>query len=220
MAYRRTAGVIRRMAERHDTIVMAAEAVAGEGGMAAVQIAAVADRAGIAAGTVYRYFPGKTDLVGALVARVCEAEHAAMHGAAQAAPGPLSALAAGFAAFGTRALSRRRLIWAVLGEPVEPEIEAPRLDYRRAFAAEIEDRIAAAIAGGHLPEQDPALAAAALFGGLLEGLVGPLSRSADADPARAREMVQELTLLALRGLGMVDARARGLIAASPPQANH
>ena len=32
-----------------------------------MQIAAVAGRAGIAAGTVYRYFPAKTDLVAALL---------------------------------------------------------------------------------------------------------------------------------------------------------
>jgi hypothetical protein len=31
------------------------------------------------------------------------------------------------------------------------------------------------------------------------------------DPARAREAVQTLTLFALRGLGVVDARARGLV---------
>jgi hypothetical protein len=32
-----------------------------------------------------------------------------------------------------------------------------------------------------------------------------------ADPARAREAVQTLTLFALRGLGVVDAHARGLV---------
>ena len=67
MAYRRTERVIRRQAERHDAIVAAAGEAASEGGMAAVQIAPVAARAGIAAGTVYRYFPSKTELVGALV---------------------------------------------------------------------------------------------------------------------------------------------------------
>ena len=68
--------------------------IAAEGGMAAVQIAAVAARAGIAAGTVYRYFPSKTDLVAELVAAVAGRELAAMKAAADAAPGPLSALAA------------------------------------------------------------------------------------------------------------------------------
>ena len=31
------------------------------------------------------------------------------------------------------------------------------------------------------------------------------------DPAKAREAVQTITLMALRGLGVVDARARGLV---------
>ena len=64
MAYRRTENVVRRLAARKDAIVAAALSVASEGGMAAVQITPIAARAGIAAGTVYRYFPGKTEQIG------------------------------------------------------------------------------------------------------------------------------------------------------------
>ena len=66
MPYRRTENVVRRLAEREETILAAATEIAAEGGMGAVQIAAVAARAGIAAGTVYRYFPPKTDLIAEL----------------------------------------------------------------------------------------------------------------------------------------------------------
>ena len=124
MAYRRTENVVRRLAARQDGIVAAARDAAGEGGMPAVQIAPVAARAGIAAGTVYRYFPGKTDLVGALIASVSEQEIDEVRRAADAAPGPLSALAAALITFAARALRRRRLAWAVMAEPVEPEVEA------------------------------------------------------------------------------------------------
>jgi len=55
-------------------------------------------------------------------------------------------------------------------------------------------------------------AAAALVGFLVEGLVGPLAPPADA--AKARDNVQTVTLLALRALGVVDARARGLVVQS------
>src|SRR5437868_9605757 len=94
MAYRRTDNVVRRQAARHDAILKAAQEIAAEGGMNAVQIAPVAQRAGVAAGTVYRYFPSKTELVAALVGAVSEREIAAIRQAAGAAPGPLSALAA------------------------------------------------------------------------------------------------------------------------------
>ena len=137
MAYRRTERMIRRQAERHDAIVAAAGRAASEGGMAAVQIAPVAERAGIAAGTVYRYFPTKTELVGALVASAAEREIAAVRRAAEAAPGPLSALAAAIATFAARALRNRRLAWAVIAEPVDADIDAVRLAYRQALAERV-----------------------------------------------------------------------------------
>jgi AcrR family transcriptional regulator len=210
MAYRRTENVVRRLAARRDAIIEAARAAAAEGGMAAVHIVPVAMRAGIAAGTVYRYFPSKTELVAELAAMASEREIAAMRGAAAAAPGPLSALAAAIVTFAARALRTRRLTWSMTGEPAEADIDAARQLYRRSLAKELETRIRAAAGGGHLPDQDAALAAAALLGALIEGLIGPLAPVAD-EPAKAREAVQTLTLLALRALGVVDARARGLV---------
>ena len=211
MPYRRTANVVRRLAEREEAILAAAREAAAEGGMAAVQIAAVAARAGIAAGTIYRYFPSKTDLVAELVAAVAGRELAAMAQAADAAPGPLSALAAAIATFAARALAERRLIWAVIGEPVDADVDAMRLDFRQSLAAELEARIEAAIAGGQLPEQDDGVAAPAIVGVLPEGLLSPLAPQ-PADAAAARAAAQSATILALRALGVVDARARGLVA--------
>ncbi len=209
MAYRRTDRVLQHLAARQDAIIAAAQAIAAEQGLGAVQILPVSQRAGIAAGTVYRYFPAKTDLVGALIAAVSAREIAAFRQAADAAPGPLSALAAGLVTFAARAVRRRRLAWAVSGEPVDAAVDALRLGARQALAAEIEARIRAGMAGGHLPEQDASVAAAALVGLVLEGLIGPLAAPVDAVAARAN--VQMVTLLALRALGVVDARARGLV---------
>jgi len=211
MPYRRTENVIRRLAEREQVIIAAATAIAGEGGMAAVQIAAVAERAGIAAGTVYRYFPSKTDLIAELVAAVAGRELDAMKAAGDTAPGPLSALAAVIATFAARALAERRLAWAVMGEPVDPAVDAMRLDFRQALAAELEGRIGAAIEGRLLPDQDARVAAPAIVGAVMEGLLGPLAPTYD-EASAAREAVQGATLLALRALGVVDARARGLVA--------
>src|SRR5262245_28532082 len=212
MPYRHTDNVTRKLAARRDAILAAARDTAAEGGMAAVQIAPVAERAGVAAGTVYRYFASKTDLVAALVASLSEREVAALVTAAKAAPGPLSALAAAITTFAARALAARRLAFALIAEPVEAEVDAARAAYRRAVAAQFETLIRAAVRGGHLPEQDTAMAAAALVGALSEGLIGPLAPAAGHDePGKARERVQMLALLALRALGVIDARARGLV---------
>jgi len=209
MPYRRTENVVRRLAARRDAIVQAAGALAAEGGINAVQITPVAQRAGVATGTVYRYFPSKDDLVAALVAAVSEREVGAMRRAAEAAPGPLSALAAAITTCAARALVSRKLAFALLAEPAEAADDARRA-YRADLTAELGKRVFAAMNAGHLPGQDIAVAAPALVGALIEGLIGPLAATL-SDEAGTRDAVQTLTLFALRGLGVADARARGLV---------
>ena len=215
MPYRRTENVVRRLAAREKTILAAARTIAAEDGMGAVQVAGVAARAGIAAGTVYRYFPSKTDLVAELVASIAGRELDAMRAAGNAAPGPLSALAASIATFAARALKERSLAWAVIAEPVDADVDAMRLAFRQSLAAEIATRIKAALAARQLPDQDPRVSAPAVIGILMEGLIGPLAPSPGKDAAAARAAVQAATLLALRALGVIDARALGLVAQVP-----
>lgn len=209
MAYRQTDRVKRRLAARREAILSAARALAAEHGMEAVQIAPVAKLAGIAAGTVYRYFPAKTALVEALVEATAERELAAMRAAAARAPGPLSALSAALLTLAARARRQRQLVWALTGQPVEPDLDRARLAFRRALAGEIEARLAAEPSAAATAP----LAAPALVGALLEGLVGPLAPHGAA--AAERETVQMLVVFALRGLGIVDPRARGLVAQAP-----
>jgi AcrR family transcriptional regulator len=208
MPYRRTENVERRLAARHAAIIAAARDAASQGGMAAVQIASVARRAGVAAGTIYRYFPGKSDLVAAVLAEISEREIAALRYAAANAPGPLSALACVVMSFAARALRHRRLAFAAIAEPVDAALDPIRLKFRKLLADEFAVRIAAAIASGHLPEQDVRLAALGILGLLVEGTIGPL---ASQSGGRERELMQSLALTALRALGLADPRARGLV---------
>ena len=213
MPYRRTESVVRRLAARRGAILAAARDAAAEGGMAAVQIAPVAARAGIAAGTVYRYFPSKTDLVAGLVRAVSQEEIGAVQRAADGAPGPLSALATAITTFASRARVHGRLAWAIFGDPIDPPTDELRLGFRKSIAAEFQRRIERAIAAGYLPAQDARIAAAAAVGTLLEGLAGPLApKAVDSRPVA----VQALTLFVLCGLGLPDARARGLVASLRP----
>jgi AcrR family transcriptional regulator len=215
VAYRRTDKVKQRLAARRDAIIAAAGALAAENGMAAVQIAPVATRAGIAAGTVYRYFPSKTELVEALVTVTSEREITAMRLAADAAPGPLSALTVAIITFAGRALRHRQFAWAVISEPVDAEVDAVRLAYRRALAAEIEARLRAAFADVPTSDLDIGLTSRAIIGAMLEALVGPLAAEAGDDPAKIRNAVQMLALLSLQGIGISGARARGLVVQAP-----
>jgi AcrR family transcriptional regulator len=209
MAYRRTERETARLAARHQAIIGAARALASESGLGALQIAPVAERAGIAAGTIYRYFPSKDDLVAAVVSASAEREVAAIRAAAAAAPGALSGLAAAIAAFASGTLQTRRLALAMLAESPGSGGDAGRLAFRRRISAEFDGLIRAAIAAGHLPDQPPAAMAAAIIGAVVEGL-GPLAPTLSG-PAAEPATVRGITLFALRALGVVDARARGLV---------
>ncbi|GAA2662845.1 TetR family transcriptional regulator [Nonomuraea recticatena] len=57
----------RSQRQRRKRIVQAAAALASRGGVEAMQMRTVAERAGVALGTLYRYFPSKMDLVVAVV---------------------------------------------------------------------------------------------------------------------------------------------------------
>jgi AcrR family transcriptional regulator len=149
--------------------VRAARELVAEGGFGAASVAAVAGRAGVATGTVYKHFPGKADLLVEVFRERSGREVEAVRAAA--ADGGVGAAAE---AFSRRALAARRLAWALIAEPVDPAVEAERLVFRRAYAAVFADHLQAA---GH---PAPQLTAAALVGGLAEALVGPLS--ADQDP--------------------------------------
>src|SRR6202165_5035078 len=141
MVYRRTHQVVKRLAARRGALLGGAGDAAADGGMAAVQIAPVAVRANVAAGTVYRYFPSKADLISELIAEVSRDELAAIRRAADEAPGPSSALAAAVTTVAVHLLSQRQLRRGILGEPVDVDVTASRLASRREIAAEIAARI-------------------------------------------------------------------------------
>ncbi|GAA4636458.1 TetR family transcriptional regulator [Actinoallomurus vinaceus] len=76
--------------QRRRRIVQAAAALASRGGVEAMQMRTVAERAGVALGTLYRYFPSKMDLVVAVVSE----EMDTLEGSLDRRP-PRSATAAG-----------------------------------------------------------------------------------------------------------------------------
>ncbi|MFF2651965.1 TetR family transcriptional regulator [Streptomyces sp. NPDC058045] len=65
------APLTRRQAARREAILAAGTALAADGGYEAVQMREVAERSGVALGTLYRYFPSKVHLlVAIMVARL------------------------------------------------------------------------------------------------------------------------------------------------------
>ncbi len=101
--------------------------------------------------------------------------------------------------FALRAVRARRLAWAMIAEPAEPEVDAARLTSRRAFADVFEGLITDGIAAGDFPPQNARLAAAGLIGALTEGLIGPLAQDADHQPDAAT-LARDVTAFCLQAV--------------------
>jgi AcrR family transcriptional regulator len=181
----------------------AAVALIEEGGYGAASVIAIVERAGVAAGTLYRHFASKEELFVEVFRAICDRELQAMRAAAESMASSASEvdrLETVLAIFAHRALRRPRLAWALIAEPVDPLVDAERLAYRARYAALIAEALRRAIEAGELPTQNVQLTAAALVGGCGEALVGPLSPVSTLSPT-ASEIVASLRTFVRRAVG-------------------
>lgn len=205
MAYRRTPAVQARLDAQEQLIVQAATKVLSEDGFAGLSMAAVANRAGVATGTVYKHFDGKANLVTAVFRTVVAREVAAVTEAARTGAA-VERVTAAVETFAGRAMKNPKLAYVLLVEPVDTVVDAERLRFRRAFAEAFESAVADGVAAGELPAQDPRTSAAALVGAIGEVLVGPLAAAPHAE-----SVVPQLVTFAIRALGVpVSAERSGV----------
>src|SRR5215831_5955545 len=119
MVYRRTERIEERLQDKRDRILQAVRKVVGEVGFRSAQVMLFAEALALNAQHEV-----------SVVAAVAEVKGSAG-----------SRLANVVRVFAERAVRARRLAWAMLAEPAEPEVDAARLIYRRAFAAVFEKLI-------------------------------------------------------------------------------
>ena len=186
-----------------ERLLRAAQELIEEGGYGPASVVAIADRAGVAAGTLYRHFSSKEELFVEVFRSVCDREVRAMQAAAEAMPieaSHVDRLVTVLSTFARRALRRPRLAWALIAEPVDPHVDSERLAYRARYSELTAEALRAGIAAGELPEQNVELTAAALVGGCGEALVGPLSPVAASKPAM-EEILSALGTFVRRAAG-------------------
>jgi AcrR family transcriptional regulator len=205
MAYQRTQQTSQRLADKRARILRAARELVADGGWSAAQIDHVAAKADVATGTVYRYWSSKAELCAEIVAAVSSREVGVVRAIAEADGTPAEKLAAAIRTFASRALQGRRLAYALIAEPVDPEVETVRLDYRAQLARGFERILREGMMRGVFPRLDPAVAAACIVGAFMEALVGPLAPAAGVGAQADRHLVEEITRFCLRAsAGVVE----------------
>ncbi|AGI22585.1 AcrR family transcriptional regulator [Pseudomonas sp. ATCC 13867] len=180
MAYRHSPARLQKDGELRERILELALARVADGGFSALTMQSLADAAGIATGSLYRHFSGKGELAAEVFARASQREVDIL-GTLLKAPGSASErLNLGLQQFAARAWGSRQLAFALIAEPVAPEVDEQRLIYREAYAALFVTLLEQGIASGEFQPQPVQLTAACLVGAIAEALIGPLS-----PPARA-----------------------------------
>jgi len=202
VAYRRTPRIQARLEAQRASLITAATEILADSGYAGCSIAAVTARAGVASGSVYTHFRSKAALAAEVFRSIVTREVAAVREAA-AKGTATDRIAAVIDTFAGRALKSPRRAYALLAEPVDPAVDALRLEFRKAYRDVIAAAIDAGVQAGELPPQNAIVVAAALVGAIGEALVGPLVTGAtdvDSDP----DTVPTLTRFAIRAVGGND----------------
>ena len=182
MAYRPTERTEARKAQTRERIVSAALDQLAEGGYASANVQSIAARAGLATGTLYRYFPSKGELFAEVFRRASAHEMDVFAAATAGEDRPAEErVAAAVESFARRALAGPARAYALIAEPVDPSVEAERLVFRRGYRDVLAAVLRDGVEAGELAPHDTDTVAAALVGAIGEALVGPLA----PDAARA-----------------------------------
>ena len=189
MAYRPTERTEQRKALAREAIIRAALDQLADGGYASATVQAVAKRAGVATGTVYKHFPSKASLFAEVFRRASQSELDVFADIA-AGDGPATErIAAAVEAFARRALASPTRAFALIAEPVDPAVEAERLAFRRGYRDVLVGVLSDGIDTGELEPCDVKTLAAALIGATGEALVGPVSPTAENASANPEALI-------------------------------
>ncbi len=199
MPYRPTERTEARKAATRESILTAAIDQLAAGGYASASIQAVAERADVATGTVYRHFDSKSALF-AEAFRIAARRELDAFAAVTADDGRSAAerIGAAVEAWARRALAEPKRAYALLAEPVDPAVEAERLEFRRGYRDVLAAVMQQGIDRGELAPHDTQTFGAALIGATAEALVGPLSTQ--PRPAADEALVASLVSFAAGAL--------------------
>jgi len=193
-----------KAALRRADLLSTARQIVRQGGFRALQMNDVAAAAGIAVGTIYRSYPSKSALCAALVSEVSTGELARLEqlaGSDRSVPHRIFACVEDFCA---RAARSNRLAYAMIAEPVDPEVETMRLEYRARIAECFKGLLRAGLADGTVSVADPEGAATCIVGAFMEAVIAlqdlPAAERATRIAQTARFCVAAVTTPAAEGV--------------------
>ncbi len=194
MSYKRSSLMQERMEQNRKTILQSARELIAQGGFKDAQIQAIADRAGVSSGLVYRYFTNKSQV---LIEILFEAITIEVNILNHIAAGELNAtqkLHKAVTTFVRRAMNSPQLAYSLMFEPVDPEIEHARFRTKQMIKESIQEILAEGKASGEFVFEDLNTVALCVVGAMTFVVIEPLnpSRNAKLDDTGKNYFVKQI----------------------------
>ncbi|WP_111857901.1 TetR/AcrR family transcriptional regulator [Acinetobacter sp. CFCC 10889] len=177
MSYKRSSLMQERMEQNRKTILQSARELIAQGGFKDAQIQAIADRAGVSSGLVYRYFANKSQV---LIEVLDDAIHVEVDILNHIAAGELNAtqkLHKAVTTFVRRAMNSPQLAYSLMFEPVDPELEHGRFRSKQLIKQTMKEILAQGKTTGEFGFEDLNTAALCVVGAMTFVVIEPLNPS-------------------------------------------
>ena len=177
MSYKRSSLMQERMEQNREAILQSARELIAQGGIKDAQIQAIAERAGVSSGLVYRYFDNKSQVLIEVLSEAIQHEVKILNHIAESELSSKQKLDKAVTTFVKRAMNSPQLAYSLMFEPVDPEMEHERFRSKQLLKQSIKEILAEGKVNGEFEFEDLNTAALGVVGAMTFVVIEPLNPS-------------------------------------------
>lgn len=177
MSYKRSSLMQKRMEQNREAILQSARELIAQGGIKDAQIQAIAERAGVSSGLVYRYFDNKSQVLIEVLSEAIQHEVKILNHIAESELTSKQKLDKAVTTFVKRAMNSPQLAYSLMFEPVDTELEHERFRSKQLIKQSIKEILAAGKINGEFGFEDLNTAALCVVGAMTFVVIEPLNPS-------------------------------------------
>ena len=177
MSYKRSSLMQERMEQNRMAILDSARELIAHGGFKEASIQAIAERAGVSTGLVYRYFENKSQILIEVLSDAIRREVEILDHIAKSDLSAKQKLQKSVTTFVKRAMNSPQLAYSLMFEPVDPEMEHERFRSKQLIKQSIKEILAEGKVNGEFDFEDLNTAALGVVGSMTFVVIDPLNPS-------------------------------------------
>jgi len=166
-----------RMEQNREAILQSARELIAQGGIKDAQIQAIAERAGVSSGLVYRYFDNKSQVLIEVLSEAIQHEVKILNHIAESELSSKQKLDKAVTTFVKRAMNSPQLAYSLMFEPVDAELEHERFRSKQLIKQSIKEILAVGKINGEFGFEDLNTAALCVVGAMTFVVIEPLNPS-------------------------------------------